>query len=241
MRPDHLRGQRQKLVRHLQKEQRKIWSQNAELPDIELDKPIRHGWYKEIVLTENLERYNSKQAVEEIFAILNKYHWGRTKDECDKQWENQRSKHFIFRDVPTISKRQFSKLSDRAKVLCTPFQFRENRKWITRFYVRIPVHAYRIKYTRAYITHRKRIDPNLESRLAMIENYLLCPGIYEEYRRSDRWSWWGRDYWPKQQNKKLRIRSKADLRKYRNASGRSDIEQLWEKDKGVPVVDRNRN
>ncbi len=227
MRPDHLRGQRQKLVRHLQKEQRKIWSQNAELPDIELDKPIRHGWYKEIVLTENLERYNSKQAVEEIFAILNKYHWGRTKKECDNEWEKQRSAHIIFGDIPTICNCKFNKLSDGAKELCTPFQFRLHRIWCTRFYVRIPVHAYRIKYTRAYITHRKRIDPNLKSRLALIENYLLRPGIYEEESRSH--NWYLRDRWHTPKTKKSRIKSNADLGKYKNASARSAIEQLWER------------
>jgi hypothetical protein len=224
---NNMKNERQKLVRRIKKEQWKIWDQRRDLPDIELDKPIRHGWYKEIVLTENLERYNSKEAVEKIFAILNKYHWGRTKDECDKQWENQRSKHFIFRDVPTISKRQFSKLSDRAKVLCTPFQFRENRKWITRFYVRIPVHAYRIKYTRAYITHRKRIDPNLESRLAQLENKLKSPGIYEPVQS---WDHWRRDHWEKEFNiKRSRIGSKQALGNYKNASARSAIEQLWER------------
>ncbi len=225
MRPANIKDQRKNEARIISKEIRFIWEEIRKLPLIELDKPVRHGWYKEIVLTKNLERYKSQEAVEEIFEILNTYFWGRTKAECEKRWNCQRSKHFIYRDVPTISKKQFNKLSSRAQRLCTPFQYRECKKLKMRFYVRIPHNAYRIKFTRAYNTHRKLLDPNLESRLSVLENRLLRPGIYEANQASDDWNW-RRDHWQIPETKRSRINSKRELRKHRNASSRSVIEKL---------------
>lgn len=221
MRPAHIKDQRQKEVHRIHKEQRVIREEIRELPLIKLEKPIRHGWYKEIVLTENLDRYKSQGDVEEIFKILKTYLWGRTKKECEKRWNCQRSKHFIYRDVPTISKKQFNKLSEKAQRLCTPFRYRECKKLKVRFYVRIPVNAYRVKFTRAYNTHQKLLDPNLESRLAVLEKRLLSSGLYE----LDPWKMYNRrevEY----QVKKSRIRTKQKLRRYNNTSATTTISQL---------------
>lgn len=223
MRPEHIKEQRQKEVRRIHKEQHEIWDKIGKLPLIELDKPIRHGWYKEIVLTENLERYKSKEAVEEIFKVLNTYFWGRTKKECDEKWNCQRSKHFIYRNIPTISKKTFNKLSRKAQILCTPFQCREEKKLKVRFYIRIPLNGYRIKYTRAYNTHRKMLDPNLESQSDVLENRLLKPGLYEANQAANNWNW-RRNCWQIPESKRSRIKSKQELRKYRNTSSRSKIE-----------------
>jgi len=223
LRPEHIKEQRQKEVRRIHKEQHEIWDKIGKLPLIELDKPIRHGWYKEIVLTENLERYKSKEAVEEIFKVLNTYFWGRTKKECDEKWNCQRSKHFIYRNIPTISKKTFNKLSRKAQILCTPFQYREEKKLKVRFYVRIPLNGYRIKYTRAYNTHRKMLDPNLESQSDVLENRLLKQGLYEANQAANNWNW-RRNCWQIPESKRSRIKSKQELRKYRNTSSRSKIE-----------------
>ena len=229
MRPANIKAQRQKKVRQIRKERQLISEKIYELPLIKLDKPIRHGWYKEIVLTENLERYKSQKAVEEIFEILNTYFWGRTKKECEKQWDCQRSKSFIYRDVPTISKKQFNKLSEKAQRLCTPFQYRECKKLKTRFYVRIPHNGYRIKFTRAYNTHRKLLDPNLESRLDVLENRLLSPGMFEANRADDRYRWWG-NYWHTTELKKSRTRSKQELGRLKNISTKAAINKLLDRD-----------
>jgi hypothetical protein len=224
MRPANIKAQREKEVRQIWKERYKIWDEIRKLPLIKLEKPIRHGWYKEIVLTENLERYKSKGEVEEIFEMLNTYHWGRTKKECEKRWNCERSRSFIYKDVPTISKKQFNQLSRKAQLLCTPFQYRENKKFRTRFYIRIPHNAYRIKFTRAYNTHRKMIDPNLESRLDLLENRLLKPGMYEANEARDpygkcRW-------WKEGQTKTSRVKSKQELGKYRNTSASTAIKEI---------------
>lgn len=225
MRPLNIKAQREKEVRQIRKEQDLLLDEKYKLPLIKLEKPIRHGWYKEIVLTEKLDRYKSQKAVVEIFEVLNTYFWGRTKKECDKQWDDQRSKHFIYKDVPTISKKQFNKLSAKAQFLCTPFQYRECKKIKVRFYVRIPFNGYQIKYTRAYNTHRKLLDPNIESRLVELDNRLLSPGLFEVDRAGDTW----KDYWQIAETKRSRIKSKQTLRKYKNTCASITIDQLWER------------
>lgn len=223
MRPAHIKGQRKKEHRRLNKEWRKIRKEIRELPLIELDKPVRHGWYKEIVLTENIERYPRRDLIKEIFELLDTHCWGRTKKKSDEQWSKQRSKHFIFNDFPTISKKQFNGLSEKAQQICIPFQYRECKKLLTRFYVRIPKGAYMIKYTRAYITHRKTHDPDLESRLEWISQRLESRELYSlnayNYKNT----------WHTKPSKVSRIKSKQVLRKYKNASVRGSIEELWER------------
>jgi hypothetical protein len=226
MRPVHIKEQRQKEVRRIDKEHREIRKKIHGLPLVKLDKPIRHGWYKEIVFTENLDRYKTQEVVEEIFEILNTYFWGRTKKECEKHWDKQRSEYFIYREVPTISKKQFNKLSAKAQLLCTPFQYREDKKLKVRFYVRIPVNAYRVKFTRAYNTHRKLLDPNLESRLAVLQNYLLSPGIYEAEQTTFRSSW--KCDWNKRETITSRIKAKQKLGRLNNTSAATAIGQLLE-------------
>lgn len=222
MRPAHIKGQRKKEVRQIWKERRKINEQIRELPLIELEKPIRHGWYKEIVLTENINRYKSKPEVEEIFGVFCTYYWGRTKKECEMHWDAQRSKHFIHREVPTISKKQFNQLSSKAQRLCTPFQYREEKRLRTRFYVRLPHNAYRIKFTRAYNTHRKMLDPNLKSRLAVLENQLKRPGLYEVDQALCSW----RDRWQPPETKRSRIKMKNKLGRFKNTSAQETMNEL---------------
>lgn len=224
MRPAHIKEQRKKEVRRIWKERDKLWREKSELPLIKLEKPIRHGWYKEIVLTENLDRYKSKPEVEEIFEVLCTYYWGRTKEECEKHWDAQRSKHFIHRDVPTISKKQFNQLSSKAQRICTPFQYREKKRLHTRFYIRFPHNAYRIKFTRAYNTHRKMLDPNLESRLTVLDERLLSPGMYEMNQSFYKWS---RDYWWKDEEiHHRRVKARQELRRFKNTSAQDAIEEI---------------
>ncbi len=224
MRPAHIKEQRKKEVRRIWKERDKLWKERSELPLIKLEKPIRHGWYKEIVLTENLDRYKSKPEVEEIFEVLCTYYWGRTKEECEKQWNAQRSKHFIHRDVPTISKKQFNQLSSKAQRICTPFQYREEKRLRTRFYIRFPHSAYRIKFTRAYNTHRKMLDPDLESRLDVLDERLLSPGMYETNQALCGCNW--RNDWQTPETKRSRIKTKQELGRFKNSSAQETINEL---------------
>lgn len=208
MKPRHIKEQRQKVIRNIRKRQRAIYQEIKDLGYKKLEEPIRHGWFKEIVLTENIERYKNKAFILELYDCIEKSFWGRTKEEADKQWFCQISKFLIYRDFPTISKKQFNRLTYKAQAMCTIYSYRdENKKLRKRFYVRIPKGTYRIKYTRAYITHSKRIDPELESELDLLEQQLYKSGYYEVWQDN---SW--RTYWVNDSGQKEKQQTKKQLK-----------------------------
>ena len=115
-----------------------------------------------------------------IFERLNTFQWGRTKDFASRKWDAQVNKYLIINDVPTISKKQFNKLTDKEQSICVPFQFYMCKyKRVTRFYIKLPKGTYCIKFSRAYITHRKNIDPLLDKELSELQTRLLQPCLYE--------------------------------------------------------------
>jgi len=195
---------------------------------IELQKPIRSGWYKEIVITHRLEKYKNKAAIREVYNKIEKLFWGRTKEEADRKWRNQTSKYLINREIPSISRRQYNLLSHKARRLCVPFYYMiESRKLKLRYYVKIPKGAYRIKYTRAYITHSKRIDPELVREFALLDKQLLKNGFYEADKRIYGWD----DDWRIDVHKREKYKMKQDLRKLKNCKLEEFIkdEISWER------------
>ena len=208
MKPKHIKEKRETEVRHIQKRQREIYNEIRNLGYIKLEKPIRHGWFKEIIITQNIERYKNKAHILELYDIIEKRFWGSTKEKANKKWFCQISKHLIYKEFPTISKKQFNRLSFKAQAMCTVFQFRDQQKKLkTRFYIRIPKNAYRIKYTRAYVTHSKKIDPTLESELDLLEQQLLKNGYYQIWQQNH----W-KDYWQTSINRKEKLKVAEQLK-----------------------------
>lgn len=209
MKPKHIKQQKQKEVRRIHKRLQEIYTEIRNLGYIKLNKPIRHGWFKEIVITQNIERYKNKAHILELYEIIEKQFWGRTKEEADKQWFHQTSKHLIYKDFPTISKKQFNSLSYKAQKMCTVFQYRNQEKKLKkRFYIRIPKGAYSIKYSRAYVTHSKRIDPLLESESDLLWQQLNKKGYYDIAHRN---SWKGY-YWQTSDQRKEKLEAKRQLK-----------------------------
>ena len=79
MKPGHIKEQRQKVIRNIRKRQRAIYQEIKDLVYKKLEEPVRHGWFKEIVLTENIERYKNKAFILELYDCIEKSFWGRTK------------------------------------------------------------------------------------------------------------------------------------------------------------------
>ncbi|WP_299674271.1 hypothetical protein [uncultured Dokdonia sp.] len=189
MKPAHIKCQRLKEVRRIWKRQWEISKELRTLGHRKLEVPIRHGWYKEFVVTKKIGRYKHQNAMLEVIDVLEKYAWGRTKEEAARRWNTRISEHLIVKDIPTLSKRQFNKLSDKAKAICVPFKFYQYKhKTKTRFYVKLPKGTYRIKFTRAYITHRRNIDPLLEQEYSFLSGLLMRNGYYETEQKLYPWN-----------------------------------------------------
>lgn len=215
MKPAHIKRQRQKEIRRIRKRQRKIWEEQRNLGYIQLEKPIRHGWFKESVITKNVEKYKNQEYIIELHQKLTTSFWGRTKEEAERKWYKESSQYLIHKELPTISRRSFNKLSDGAQRMCVPFRYyTKDKKLRLRFYVNLPKGTYRIKFTKAYVTHSKRIDPALESEDALLEQRLLKNGYFEEIQKEYSW----RDRWetPKIRKERLNVKGKLrDLKKYK--------------------------
>jgi hypothetical protein len=213
VKPQHIKEVRTKEVRQIWKRRAEVWNEKRQLGYIKLDKPIRNGWFKEIIITHKVDRYKNKAAILEVYDKIEKMFWGRTKEEAQRKWEFQTSKYLIYNDFPTISKRQYNKLSFKAQRLCSPFQYlNEGNKLKFRFYLRIPKGAYRIKYTRAYVTHSKRIDPLLESESALLEQQLLKRGYFEANEKQCNW----KDYYYLSSHKTEKFKIKSQLKKLKH-------------------------
>ncbi len=228
MKPKHIKCIRQKEIRRIHKRQREIWVAKCALGYIELQKPIRHGWYKEITITHRVENYKNQAAIREVYDKIEKLFWGRTKEEAARKWRHETSKYLISKDLPTISRRQHNRLSNKAKKLCVPFYHMiESKKLKLRYYVKIPKGAYRIKFTRAYITHSKRIDPKLESEGDLLEQQLLKNGLYEANEKLYGWD----DDWKKYTYKQEKLKMNRNLRKLKNCSVEEFIKEeiSWER------------
>lgn len=211
MKPKHLKEQRAKEVRGIQKKQWELSTEIRNLGYIKLPKPLRHGWFKEIVITYNIDRYRNKKYILELYKIIEKTFWGKTKEEADKQWFHQVSKYLIYKNFPTISKKQFNRLTPKAQAMCTVYQYRNDQKKLKkRFYIRIPKGAYKVKYTRAYITHSKKIDPLLESEYALLEQQLLKRTYYKANQKLC--GWYSKDKWSVPESRKDKLKVNKQLK-----------------------------
>lgn len=229
MKPVHIKERRRKEIRQVWLDIRANWKKQRALGYKKLTQPIRHGWYKEIIITSNVERYKNEQYILEVFEKIKKLYWGRNKKECEKHWDKQTSNSFIYLNFPTISKKQYQKLSVKAQKLCAPFNYREHKKWRTRYYIRIPKNAYKIKYTRAYITHVKIIDPCLISEESLLWHKLKKKGYYEI---NEKWSYTRaskRNNWETPKTRKNRHQVKQKLAQIKYTSLRSIKDELWER------------
>ncbi|TPN86946.1 hypothetical protein [Aquimarina algicola] len=222
------KAQRQKEIRRIRKRRTQIWKAQKELGYIPLEKPIRHGWFKELVITTHVERYKNQEYILEVYKKLAKCFWGRTKEEAETKWSNETSKYLINKEVPTLSRRQYNRLSDGAKRLCVPFYYyTEKRKLKLRFYVNLPKGTYKIKFTRAYVTHSKRIDPTLESEEALLEQKLLKNEYYAANLKGDTW----KNNWQISESRKEKLKVNTRLRELTKYSTRAIINEeiTWER------------
>ncbi|MFY0604635.1 MAG: hypothetical protein JXQ93_11885 [Flavobacteriaceae bacterium] len=216
MKPPHKKAKIKKEFRKILKRQRELFQEIHNLGYIQLEQPIRHGWYKELVLTRSVEKYKNSEAIKEVYKMIKTSYWGATKEKAQLAWDRERTRYGLVKDKPTISTKSYRKLSDKGKNLCVVFKYKvkHQRKLKTRFYINFPKGCSQLKFTRAYITHRKRIDSSLQSELDSLENKLLKSGFYE-LNAGGIWNRWNRMSMSFK-NKNETHRVKECLSQYRN-------------------------
>ncbi len=225
MKPPHIKAKKEKEFRKILKRQYELYKAIRDLGYIKLEEPIRHGWYRELVITHGISKYKHAEEYLEVYNKIQTDFWGKTKEKAQEAWDRKCSLYMLSKDKPTISKKQFNRLSDEAKHICVPFRYKtRSRNWKTRFYVNFPKGCTKIKFTKAYITHRKRIDPNLQSELNFLQGELLKPKLYELDSKGywNRWDRMSKSF--KRKNEAHRVKER--LSKFRNKVINDDLERV---------------
>ncbi|NQY06589.1 MAG: hypothetical protein HRT68_10495 [Flavobacteriaceae bacterium] len=226
MKPAHIKEQRQKHIRKIEKWLRQISQEIPELGYHKLDKPIRSGWFKETVLTHKIERYKNHESLIDSFEKCKPEIWGKDKVKIQKNWDCQERRYLIYKGFRLMSRKRYNKLPDNQKRLFRVHHYRNCKgKWRHKYYPLLPKDAYRIKFSKAYVTHTKIIDPELESEYDLLSAFRKKPGFYEAHTSYyGKWSWWknGSDY--------KRSISKQELFQFKRQSLESLIENeaLWQ-------------
>lgn len=189
MRPPDKNAQREAQVRKINKELIKLYSAKWNLAKIPLDKPIRYGWYRQLVLRGDIARRKDASVFQEILNACGSSEWGRTKKEIEEQWERNvwRRDYWQWPGFRRIGKRAYRRLSVRAKKYFVQYELRWN-PWqgsVKKYYCHVPEYFFVPTYSKAYVTHLQAVDSELESQIAFLNNQLNGDDLfaYSSYKR----------------------------------------------------------
>jgi len=232
MKPAHIKEQRQKQIIKIEKRLREIYKLQRALGYRKLEKPIRHGWFKEVVLTSKIERYRNYEHIITVFKKCKIQVWGADKGKAEAKWYKGVEKHEIYGSFKLISRKAYNKLPNHLKHFFRIYTYKnEKGKWRYKYYLHIAKECYRTKYTRAYVTHSRVIDPELEREEALLDSYQEKKGYYNLYQK--RWNLWKRcmkkyQYIP--QKRSERSRENARLNRLKGSSLKVIIEneEVWQ-------------
>ncbi|UTW61960.1 hypothetical protein KFE98_18405 [bacterium SCSIO 12741] len=179
-----------------------------------LENPVRHGWFKFLVLRDDIARRADATIFQEILDKCGYRIWAANKPLLHQYWEEypMKNRNFLYPGIRKISPKTYRLLSEEAQKW-----FRKTVQswspWIGyryQYHLLVPLYFFRPKMERAYITHRKVIDSDLDRRSDEIERLMLRPEYYDLSNYNYK-SWWCHEA---HQGRKERKHSKRILKNY---------------------------
>lgn len=161
------KNQQEKLLRKLYYEERKLWNAKRSLGFIELEKPIRKGYKKILVLRDDITRSPIASTREKLIKLLKMEIHHHDKRFMKKARKNSKKLVPITMLPLYIDRYKLAKLPPefQSYFIYDPSQrsreYKFSDSWI--FRERIVPH---------YITHVRIHDAELESRIKQLENYI---------------------------------------------------------------------
>ncbi|MEN7550731.1 hypothetical protein AAG747_22615 [Rapidithrix thailandica] len=173
---------RARKARVLHKQIERLSIAQQKLGYVRLEKPVRHGWFKHLVLRQDIANREDAAVFQEIVKIAAKWIWGRDKPHVNKEWERaaENNKLFQFPGFKFIEKDRYKLLSGKAKKYFKEYELYWS-PWlgsVKAYYCLVPSYYFVPGYTKAYLTHRKVIDGELERRIAELEVQLNQRELY---------------------------------------------------------------
>ncbi len=208
--------ERRKVVRQIQKELRLLKRAKSELEPVPLEKPIRNGWYKHLILRDDIARRKDADLYQEILNVGAQWVWGNTKKAANKKWDRYviENKEWIWPGFACIDSDQHKSLPEKAKQLFYKYELSWSswRGRSVRYYCLVPSYYFKIVYSKAYITHLQLIDSELQQRVDKLEANLVSNLLYS-------YSWnvnrgWMTSWERRLMNRKIRHRANTALQNY---------------------------
>lgn len=200
--------------RALDKELDELYEAQDNLGYYPLKKPIRHGWYKYLKLRDDVARRKDAYVFQNIIDVAGITIWGRKVEEVDQVWVKRNADHrrISLPGIRKLDRKEFQKLIPKAQRYFEGIEI-SHGSWLSgiiRYHCRVPKHYFEPTYKRAYITHRKIIDSEIESRIDQLENRLLRPEFYTHHHWHYPPERWLRKHWRRGKRRSV----KTSLSKY---------------------------
>lgn len=217
--------ERAKEYRRLRKRWRELQDAKFNLGWVILDKPIRHGFYKELVLREDIAKRKEAPIYLEILEATKIKVWGSSLKRLEKSWVEQslRNRRIQYAGIQALEKKDYDLLSAKAKRL---FVFRRCEMfngYRTNLYISaLPAYFFKFKISRAYIYKRRIIDSEIESEIKEIES--ICESKYYAFV-------YGRNYqskWYRDLQRDRKLKAESELFKENIYDDVGSIEKIHE-------------
>jgi hypothetical protein len=150
-----------------------------------LDIPLRHGWYYEMVLDPALEDNPKYKEAYEYVMGQDPYIWGKDKKSALESFAKSNSNVDFKNHFLLVGQKDFNRFPDKMHSLCNIHIYSVEeygkKKKVQCFKLKIPSNYITFKYKKAFVTHRKNLDPTLESRLTELQNLLISAKLYNHH------------------------------------------------------------
>ena len=173
--------QRMSMVKKLEKELEQIRIAQHNLGYIELDKPIRDGWFKSFRLRDDVARSKMAKVYQEVLDAVLQEIWGREKKHADKKWRkffNRHHRNFQRPGVRRLGEKEYQNLSSKAQRCFIKRRRKGHRGYVNFYSCILPRYYFQITYRRAYITRWRVISPVLKSRETEIREILSSSELW---------------------------------------------------------------
>jgi len=201
---------RKKEVKSIEKEINNLFNAQQNLGSYLLDKPVHKGCFKHLILRDDISRRKDAFIFQNIIDVAGVEVWGSNEKDADKSWMYQmkQNNNVYEPGLIKINDKEYEKLLPKAKQYFEGFEaaWSHWRGSEMIYYSRVPRYYFTTGYTKAFITHRKIIDPELQEKMDELEALIMRSGYYQ-------YSWnvgYYKDKWAKPFSQK-KMRRKTNM------------------------------
>jgi len=214
MRSMDKKERREKRARTLEMEKRRLWVAHRNLGFKKLEKPIRDGWFKHLALRDDISRRKDAHVFQNIIDNCGMDFWGASKKEADRVWDKyyKKNKYAHYPGLIRPFGEKWKGMSPKARLWFDGLDWVwvHSSGYVKRYFCKVPSYYFVTTYSKAFITKKQVVNPDLDSQIDQIENKLNSNEFYRFNHDRHYSGWWMSDFY----HKKVRRRVKSCLQNY---------------------------